>query len=241
MRLRKSERLGRDIRQDDWAELGITTWDLLEQAIGRGEKKRALKLLDYLFQEGHAAHCSDNDWWAAMITYIGTNFGETEVEKMWRQILADSVVGPYALTRIESAEERCKNVVEIFRSEQGVEGAIKVFEETDRYVVECACGTGGRMRRAGRHEPPFGFGITSKPYNWSWGRAGVPWYCVHCALPRGIMAIDTCGCPIRVHEFPDDPDKPCRVIFYKKPELIPEKYFIELGMKKDPSKFRIIK
>jgi hypothetical protein len=117
-------------------------------------------------------------------------------------------------------------------------GEFSIIEESDRYIlVNDPCGSGGRMRRAGKTEPPYNFGITKKPYPWSWGRASIPYYCTHCAVWWGIMAIETQGYPVRVHDYPQNPNDACLMIFYKKPELIPERYFTELGMEKDESKF----
>ena len=54
------------------------------------------------------------------------------------------------------------------------------------------------------------------------------------------------GFPIRVYDQPGEgfnpdrthPNDPCRMIFYKRPELIPERYFKALGLKKEPSAFK---
>ncbi|NNF98195.1 MAG: hypothetical protein HKM93_02365, partial [Desulfobacteraceae bacterium] len=68
----------------------------------------------------------------------------------------------------------------------------------------------------------------------------IPWYCTHCSIVQaGGMPIEAFGYPIRVQEFPDNPaDASCRLIFYKRPELIPENYFKKLGYEKDISKFK---
>jgi hypothetical protein len=47
-------------------------------------------------------------------------------------------------------------------------------------------------------------GRTSKAYPWSWSQAGVPYYCLHCAVNE-ILMIEWGGWPLRVTEYnPDD-------------------------------------
>ncbi len=103
------------------------------------------------------------------------------------------------------------------------------------------CGSGGRMRRTGeidkippRDGPPFNLGRTKKAWPWSWSKAGVPYYCVHCCIWSEIIPTELNGYPTRVTLWNEDPEKPCRWAFYKKPDLIPEEYFTRIGMKRDP-------
>ena len=49
-----------------------------------------------------------------------------------------------------------------------------VIEEAERFVItHDPCGSGGKLRRKGQ------FGVTKHAYQWSWGKAGVPYYCTH--------------------------------------------------------------
>lgn len=239
VKLEQSEELGRKLRKDDWSDLGISTGSLVEQAILEGDDEQALELLDYLYIEGKTFHDFTSDWWAAMITYAGSNFGEEEVEKVWRNTVAHTTLGSAAT--LGSTEERIYIGAEIWRGHYINDDQLKIVEHEDRYeFLLDPCPTGGRMRKTGRLQPPYNFGITSRPYPWSWSRAGIPWYCIHCSLCRGIMAVETCGYFVRVHEYPEGPEAAkgqCRLIYYKKPDLIPEKYFKELGLGKDLSKF----
>ena len=233
VRLEKSETLQRNIRKDDWSELGIPTWTLLEQAIRENRTQPALELLDYLFNhEVKFMHDLYTDWVYGLLTYIANNFSEEEVPKAMR---STPMINPLDKSRgvIVTPEEVVQRMAEAIRAHCARLGELTITEEEERYVLSAnPCGSGGRMRRTGRTKPPYNFGVTQKPYPWSWGKVGVPYYCVHCALWTGIMAIEKLGYPARVHEFPDNPDDPCRIIIYKKPELIPERYFAELGMKK---------
>lgn len=125
-------------------------------------------------------------------------------------------------------------------------GNFKVWEETDRYVMEMdPCGSGGRMNRGpangsgSRLKPPYSLGKTSKPYPWSWGKANIPYYCLHCCVWHEVMGIEAAGYPWKVTECPEaGSSEPCYWYIYKAPDLIPEKYFERLGFRKDPAKFK---
>ena len=228
-----SETLGRKIRKDDWDELGVPTWTLLEQAISEQKTNQALELLDHLFNhEVKFMHDLYTDWVYGLLTYIANTFGEEKINKALRSI---SMINPLDDSRgaLVSAEELMQRLAEAMRAHCAPPGEITISEEEDRYVLSAnPCGSGWRMFRNGKTKPPYNFGVTQEPYPWSWSKVGVPYYCAHCALWTGIMAIEKKGYPVRVHEFPDTPEDSCRMIIYKNPALIPERYFTELGMKK---------
>ena len=81
-------------------------------------------------------------------------------------------------------------------------------------------------------------GVTKKPHAWSWNKVGIPYYCCHCCAYFEIFPIELRGYPIRVHEITSNPNDPCIHYYYKKPELIPEKYFKRVGKEKDINSFR---
>ncbi len=177
-----------------------------------------------------------------LMSFIATNYGEEALYKAMRQIgemfrpTRDVVL---TLTPEEMAQFRAESF-RFHLSGPGALGDITVVDEEDRYsIILDPCGTGGRMRRNGRTEPPYNYGSTRKAYPWSWGKAGVPYYCTHCCVFSEILPIEWVGYPARIHEPPEKNSDPCRLYIYKKPELIPEKYFTRLGKTKDPSKFKV--
>jgi len=245
IKLKISNGLGRKIRGDSPKNLGVSTWSLFEEAILEGKWREAQEIAEYLnLGEGKSWHDSNNDFWAALISYVGYHFGEEEIEKMWREVFASAVFGPTALTRTPSAKERVYAAAEIWRAHYVADGELSIEEKDDRYILNLnPCPTGGRQRKEGRLEAPYHLGKTTKPYPWSWSRKHIPWYCAHCAIVQaGSMPIEAFGYPIRVQEYPDNPEDPsCRIIFYKNPESIPDDYFKTLGYQKDVSKFKIMK
>ena len=144
-------------------------------------------------------------------------------------------------------EEVVQIIAEAMRSHRSgprERGNFKVKEDRKKYtMIMNPCGSGGRMMRTGeldklppRTETPYFFGKTKKPYFWSWGRKGVPYYCAHCCILE-ILDTETFGYPRKIILCPESPEKPCTWLFYKNPKDIPEVYFKSIGKEKDPGKF----
>jgi hypothetical protein len=116
-------------------------------------------------------------------------------------------------------------------------GTITVTEEPDRYVLSFdACGTGGRMRRGdplvgsgSRLEAPYHFLNVRGAYDWTWNRSGVCAYCAHCSVVNQILPIEGLGRPMRMTEYPENADDPCRWIIYKDRDSFPDQAFISVG------------
>lgn len=237
--------IGRKVRTDNWnwEELGRSSWTRIKECIVSGDQKGALELVDYLLPEGKRVHDLYCDWTYGMLTYVSRKFGEEEVYSIQRAN-ADLVVG--GLLRVVaslSVPEFIALLAETMRSHRsgsGELGDFKIREENDRFVMSFdPCGSGGRMMRTGeldgtppRTLPPYNLGFTSRPYPWSWGKAGVPYYCTHCCIMMEIIPIEVLGYPLRVHEFPDDPRQECKWLIYKDQSLIPEHYFTRIGKKR---------
>lgn len=236
--------LDRKIRKDGWEGIGVSTWIRIKEAIQEGRTAEALDLVDYLSIESKFIHDVYCDWVYHHMDYIAEKWGEEEMyQVLWNAGLLFRKSAIEAMPSVP-VEERVQAHAEIMRAHRcgpGEMGNITVVEEKDRYVMSFdPCGSGGRMRRVGeldgippRTGPPFNFGRTKKAYHWSWGKVGVPYYCVHCCVWSEILPVELIGYPVRVCEYSDNPQDPCAWIFYKKAELIPEQYFTRIGKKKE--------
>ena len=141
-----------------------------------------------------------------------------------------------------SVEERVQITAEIMRSHYGgpeQDGALTVVDEGEYIaIVMDPCGSGGRMRRGdpvegtpSRLDAPYNFGATKEAHPESWGQAGVPYYCLHCANNE-LLPMRWGGHPLWVTAFSADASKPCEWRFYKEADDIPENYYTRLGMQK---------
>ncbi len=249
VKLVKSEVLGRMMRQDPVEELGISTFTKIKEALEAGRQAEALALIDYLLPEGKRLHDVMCDWVYGFLNYLAETFGEEEVYRAQRST-AFLLKGTFSAQAAQmTLPEYLAYQSESMRSHRcgpGEIGNFKIWEDKDRYVMSFdPCGSGGRIRRGSeldqsppRTGPPYNLGKTKKAYPWSWGKAGVPYYCTHCCIISEIIPIETQGFPLRVCEYSDNPQDPCIWLFYKDPHLIPEKYYTRVGKVKDPKKFR---
>ncbi len=221
VRFERLDVLRRKIRQDDVEELGKPTWALIREAIRAGRSEEALELLEY----GCEGDKANNDSLTAFVSCTLTNlasFGEELLEKMMRERYTPTIVD--WLARTPGPLESLYRIAEIQRYHYG---EIAITEEPDRYVVRMdPCGTGGRVWRTQN------VGTTKKAYPWTWNRTGIPYYCVHCSLMWEIIPIELRGYPIRISVLGEKPESPCVSYLYKRPELIPEEYFLTVGKTK---------
>jgi hypothetical protein len=220
--------LKRKTRKDDPPDLAVSNWDLVSQAIKEGKADEALNFLEYERVESRANNDSFTSFVESLLTYLASNFGEEEDLKSLK---------PRYSTRLAEFLSTAHGVLEELQrcaeSQRRDHANFTVKEEPDRYVVTYdPCGSGGRLRRT------RSVGLTKKPHPWSWGKAGVPYYCSHCCVNWEMTGIELRGYPVRITSVGDRPEDPCVHLFYKKPELIPEEYFTRIGMRKDPSKFK---
>lgn len=228
---------GRPIRGDEIADLGRPTGALAREAIGRGDLDEACELLAYLpVEEKFVYDLNRDDVWAWM-TWMAERWGEDENFRLcWALFTSEGARQARRRIRALPVEEQvawCAEMMRGHRSGAGDAGEVEVTEEADRFVISFdPCGSGGRMRRgdaAGgtppRTQPPFNYGVTKAPYDWSWSEVGVCYYCAHCAIYNELTGIAEYGTPNWVTEYPRNPDDSCRFVFYKRPELIPDRYY----------------
>jgi hypothetical protein len=197
-------------------------------------------LLDIHFDEARLIHDVLCDWAWALLTVIAREWGEAILDEVLRVTEEPWVTARYEKLRDMSLEESLSLTVEGMRghlSGPNRAGTITVTEETDRYVLSFdACGTGGRMRRGdplvgsgSRLEAPYHFLNVQGAYDWTWNRSGVCAYCSHCSVVNQILPIEGLGRPMRMTEYPENPDDPCRWIIYKDRDGFPQEAFISVG------------
>ena len=240
LKLSDMERVGRTVRRDDPAELGIPTPNLIAGAIDDGRLAEAKVLAHYGIAEGKSLHDLFCDWIWNLLTDLAAQHGEQEVYRALR-----ATQGGWMLQRTWKAfvtmdvEARVQLSAEMMRAHlcgPDQDGAIEVTEDDEKFtIVMDPCGSGGRMRRGdpvdgtpSRLGPPYEFGVTQAAHDWSFGERGVPYYCVHCAINEKLP-MEWGGHPLWVTDYTSDAAKPCAWRFYKTAEAIPEHYYTRAG------------
>ena len=194
LKLIESEKLRRLVREDDWADLGLSTPDMIAKAIDAGRYDEAKALAGYFIPEGKALHDLFCDWIWDIFTKTSQQHREEAVYELCRSTQETWMMRRTwkGLSKM-SVEERVYLNAEVMRSHRcgpDQDGGVDIIEEVDRFSIKMdPCGSGGRMRRGdpvdgtpSRLGPPYNFGVTRKAYPWSWGRKNVPYYCIHCAI-----------------------------------------------------------
>ncbi len=156
------------------------------------------------------------------LAFCARELGESGIETFWRESFKPRVEARLALglTPREHFER-------FARDYRGHGSDVDVIEEKHRYVIILnECGSGARLRKA-----KTSLGVTRRPYPWSWGRAGIPYYCTHCCIAWEMLAAELGGHPIRIHECPENPADACISYVYKDPRAVPTHYFERIGMK----------
>lgn len=221
IRLEKSENLGRLIRQDDTEELTISTWALIQEAIKAGKPEEAMAFLNYCYSETKTVHDNLCSFVDELLTRLA-NFDEVEVYRFLRKRYEPFI--RRWLTETPGVKDSLQKGIEYQR---GYGGNCSISEESDRFVVICdPCGSGGQLRRTKQIVPMKG------PYFWTWGKINIPNYCIHCCVIWEILPIEMRGYPIRINEIAESPHDPCVHFYYKRPELIPEKFYVRIGQTK---------
>ena len=117
LRLVKSEKLRRLIREDDWQDLGVSTPDMIVKAIDEGRYEEAKALAGYFIPEGKALHDLFCDWIWDILTKTAEKYGEEAVYQLCRATQETWMLRRTwkALLKM-SAEERVYINAEIIRS-----------------------------------------------------------------------------------------------------------------------------
>jgi hypothetical protein len=211
----------------------------LSQAIRNGDRERAVFLCGDLRGERILLHDFFADCTTALFTWVGENLGEENLFEMFmfcfeqsaeRQILdvmeGDVKRGIEAtlLARSSWVAHSCAGA-----GEHG--GSFLMVEDDEKFTFRMdPCGSGGRLWRKGRYEPPIGFGTTSRAYPWAYNREGLPYYCVHCAFLNELLPYRRLGFLSWPVDPPEGPDDVCRWHLYKDRYGVPATYYTRSGL-----------
>lgn len=238
--------LGRPLRLDDWEDLGRPTIDHLNDALAAGDAAQAGALARYGQDEFRGLHDVYCDWIWELLTQIANRQGEAEMLAMLRASQEGWMIKrTWKALLTVSVKDRVRLTAETLRAHLSgpkLDGTLSITDEGDHYrILMDPCGSGGRMRRGhpsgkpgSRLAPPYNFGVMKAPHAWSWGLAGVPYYCVHCALNE-LLPIEWGGHPLWVTDYHPDAAQPCAARFYKRAADIPARYYERLGHAKPPA------
>jgi hypothetical protein len=215
------------------AEMEKRTVDRLTEAIEAGDKDKATRIAQHMYNEFRSMHDLYRDWITATLSFIGRRFGDEVLE----QAMTEGV-GAWWLANLDKfpqGPEALRQRIKMFVA--GLRGHLQplhIEEDDDKVVIQMQpCGSGGRLVLEGKYEGPNAFLTLDTPQQLTYGRDGFPVYCAH-EPPMELLDIAKHGAPFVVVEPAKEIGKePCSFIIYKDPSKVPAKYYQRLGIEKD--------
>ena len=187
------------------------------EAVKAGNKEDAIKNIEALYEEFRPLHDRYGDWVQILLSFIAEKLGEEAVEEAVRGITYE-IYDERWLTRFKdmSPEEIAAMFGQVLRSHYA---SFYIEEDDEKLVVYIPyCGSGGRMQKEGRAAAGR---RTQKAYPWSYGQAGVCYYCTHESIFEQVfheLGFDIIKWKYE-KQFEDDGTPTggvCRIIVYKK-------------------------
>ena len=211
----------------------------LSRSIALHKHAEALSLCDELAGERIVLHDFFADACTALFTWIGQTLGEQNLPEMFNACFEQSArrqvfdLLNLGIPRGLEASMLATNAW-IAHSCSGAGehgGAFKLVEDEEKFTfILDPCGSGGRLWRKGRYEPPLDLALTSQSYPWSYNRQAFPYYCLHCAFLNEILPYRHLGFitwPVDPPLFPMDV---CKWHLYKDRHAVPEAYYQRFGL-----------
>jgi hypothetical protein len=114
-------------------------------------------------------------WCNFLFAFIAKRLGEEAVGEVNQQLVEEIYTPRFLPLKTMTAKQRFENLC---RSHRANFSEIEREEDAQAYrVIVRRCGSGGFLKKEGL---PQDYGaVTTKAYPWSFGRAGVPYYCIH--------------------------------------------------------------
>jgi len=246
MKLTMSQLLGRDLRQDEPNEVGVSSLKKAFDAMDRGDTPEAKRIVEYARLEWQVDHDMYVNWSWAFFTYIANTYGEDALEKAMRFVLESYYKDRYEKVMKSDVKTQLQLTVEGLRGHlmgPGRQGDIEITEEKDRFKLKLnPCGSGGVARQrveSGAETNPQLFGFSKEAHPWTWGKERVCYYCAHCSMVNEIMSIENFGHPMRITEYPKKAEDACIWYIYKDPKDIPAEYYERVGKTAPPDAPRL--
>jgi len=212
-------------------EMGRPTMDRAIEAMNAGDLDAARRRCEEMKHESQFMHDLLVDGVAGLISFVKEKLGDDGVEEAWTYSLERSWRRPVETIAGADRREIARSLAATWRahSTSGVgpnPGAFTIAEDDQKLTFTMnPCGSGQRLWRNRRYGPD-GWGVTDAAHDWSYGRAGFPLYCTHCAFMNEALPIRWIGHPVYPSDPPQDFDRdPCTWYWYKDPADIPRRHF----------------
>ena len=191
-------------------------------AIREGRTADALKGVDEIWAEGRPIHDFYGDMCATFCDFIAEELDEGAVERAWR-FIGERLWKPVFMEVAKDGAVAVAGLYAMFLRSHGYQFRIEEDDEKIVFLLDY-CPSGQRLMMEGKikgdRRHPLDHGVSSKPYPWTFGRTGVPYYCAHTELWFTTMPAEW-GIPIMSTEFGQFDSEghvigtPCTTTFWK--------------------------
>ena len=207
------------------AALAMSRLTLAKEAIRRGDKEEAEKLVQAVYDEFMVAHDLYRDWATDILSEIGRQFGDKKLHEIMLKTVRN-----YMLPLGELFKQGFKACVEataaIWRAHFS-EFELKEDEEKVTFFLK-PCGSGGRQLRDGKYRPPLSLLRIEKPQAMTGQSKDCPVYCAHCVSMTEAM-LDEKMDFVYVVEVEDGKENAEHLFhIYKNRSKVPERIFKNL-------------
>lgn len=186
------------------------------EAIKQGKKEEALKYLNEAYEEFRPIHDRYVDSINSLLTFAREKLGEEAVAEAAQYYVEETVTPIFNKMKTMNHEQLVSALAGLHRKHYS---GFHVEEYDDKTVITLTeCNVGARLLKDGVAQRTGG--RTQKAYQWSFDRAGVPYYCIHAHVFNNLFK--KMGIPIVVDwgKQYDDAGKPtgepCHYTIYKK-------------------------
>jgi hypothetical protein len=215
------------MKPEELEQLKIPIYDRVKDAIEKGDKNQAFKLLDELKEHKEEFKQGLLLWISDLLKFVGDKLGDEGVYEHYKKH-AETLNAQYVRFFGDSSKMSIEDKMR--RRSREVVGwhlmkVVDIKEDEEKYIWTLQCDSGGWLLGQG-------VGKTKKAYPWTYGRKNFSYYCAHCSMGHEIEHIESLGYPDWVVFPPEKAGDPCIQYFYKDPKSVPEKYYARVGKKK---------
>ncbi len=220
-------------------DMARPTMDRAIEAIEAGDTELALQLCEGMKHEWRFLHDLMAESMLGLVDFIQRRLGDEGVGECWEVALRRGWQRDTGKILDRDRREIVAALAATWRAHSGSAtgpnpGAFTISEDEEKFTFAMnPCGSGQRLWRNGAYRGEDAYGVTEAAHDWSYGRAGFPLYCTHCAFMNELLPIKWYGLPLYPSKPPRDFDHdPCVWYWYKRAEDIPDEYWRRYGLER---------
>ncbi len=216
------------------------------ERIAKKIRSRELDQAILLCREFSKSQVMGHDFFAETCTvfwsWIGDKFGEDIVDEMFRFIFNYSCSRQFNDTNTTQTPPQLMVLLlaKSWRAHSCFESGdfpakFSITEDDEKFTVHLhPCASGARLWLKGWYDPGRGGKLSESEKPWTFQRKDFPYYCLHCPFLNEILPYESdLGALMWPVDPLEAPDKECAWHVYKDPNLIPDRYYERLELKKN--------